>query len=224
MILFQGEGGGGGGGVDYGLLESSGSCSFSYRFFKSVCLVLGLLVLILWFCCAVSFWRSILLFPMVLIALLLGVLMLILMYKSVLFIQIKQSLLSSELSELQELQRGEYREWVSKVHEDAIRADSGRECPDSSTKGWHGFGRMMEQFQITWPFPGIPTVCERLQWPYILLRFCICMCLCFIVFPFPDLMKDYFSFLTDPSSALGTFTLGMWVLILSMAKSNEILY
>ena len=32
---------------------------------------------------------------------------------------------SSELSQLQELQRREYREWVTKVHEDVIRANSG---------------------------------------------------------------------------------------------------
>lgn len=32
---------------------------------------------------------------------------------------------SSELSQLQELQKREYREWVTKVHEDMVRVTSG---------------------------------------------------------------------------------------------------
>ena len=32
---------------------------------------------------------------------------------------------SSELSQLQEMQKREYREWVTKVHEDMVRVNSG---------------------------------------------------------------------------------------------------
>ena len=32
---------------------------------------------------------------------------------------------SSELSQLQEMQKREYREWVTKVHEDMVRVSSG---------------------------------------------------------------------------------------------------
>ena len=33
---------------------------------------------------------------------------------------------SSELSQLQEMQKREYREWVTKVHEDMVRVSSGK--------------------------------------------------------------------------------------------------
>ena len=41
------------------------------------------------------------------------------------WLQMLETYWSSELSQLQEMQKREYREWVTKVHEDMVRVSSG---------------------------------------------------------------------------------------------------